>query len=46
MNTLGNDDIPRVDCTRLYNLEIQRMELEIEKLKKSGNSNVVVEQGD
>ena len=40
---LGNDDIPRVDCTRLYDLEIQRMELELEKLKKSGNSNVVVE---
>ena len=40
---LGNDNIPRVDCTRLYDLEIQRMELEIEKLKKSGNSNVVVE---
>lgn len=39
---LGND-VPRIDCSRLYELEIQRMELEIEKLKKSGQTNVVVE---
>lgn len=34
---------PRMDCNRLYELEVQRMELELEKLKNSGKSAVVVE---
>jgi hypothetical protein len=33
----------RVDCTRLYNLEIQRLELEIERLKQSGSAAVTVD---
>lgn len=39
---ISNDE-PRMDCTRLYDLEVQRMELELEKLKNSGKSSVVVE---
>ena len=37
------DGPPRVDCTSLYNLEIERLTMEIEKLKKSGSSTVTVE---
>jgi hypothetical protein len=37
------DGPPRVDCTSLYNLEIERLTMELEKLKKSGSSTVTVE---
>lgn len=33
----------RVDCTRLYSLEIERLEMELERLKKSGSAAVTVE---
>lgn len=33
----------RVDCTKLYTLEIQRLEMELERLKKSGSAAVTVD---
>lgn len=33
----------RVDCTQLYSLEIERLKLELENLKKAGSSAVTVE---
>ena len=32
----------RLDCTRLYSLEIERLQLELERLKESGSAAVVV----
>lgn len=40
---IGNQTMNRVDCTELYNLEIERLQIEIEQLKKSGSSSVQVE---
>ena len=39
---LGNDP-ERLDCTRLYNLEIERLTIELENLKKAGSSSITVE---
>jgi len=39
---LGNKDIPRVDCTQLYQLEIQRLQMELERMQKQGSSSIVV----
>lgn len=39
---LGNEP-DRLDCTRLYNLEIERLQIEIENLKKAGSSSVTIE---
>jgi hypothetical protein len=39
---LGNDP-ERIDCTSLYSLEIERLKIELENLKKSGSSAVTVE---
>lgn len=33
----------RVDCTKLYSLELERLELELKKLKESGSANVVIQ---
>lgn len=32
----------RLDCTQLYNLEIERLKLELEKLKQSGSASITV----
>lgn len=40
---LSVTDIPRVDCTRLYDLEVERLQLEIEQLKKGAAGAVQVE---
>ncbi len=37
------DDPNRVDCTKLYNLEIERLELELKRLKESGSASVTVD---
>lgn len=37
------DEPERLDCTSLYSLEIERLKLELENLKKSGSSAVTVE---
>jgi hypothetical protein len=33
----------RVDCTVLYNLEIERLQLELKRLKESGSASVTVD---
>lgn len=33
----------RIDCTQLYSLEIERLKIELENLKKAGSSAVTVE---
>lgn len=35
--------IPRVDCSRLYDLEVERLQIEIEQLKKGAEGGVQVE---
>lgn len=40
---LDISNVPRVDCTRLYDLEVERLELEIEQLKKGAAGAVQVE---
>lgn len=37
------DDPNRVDCTKLYSLEIERLELELKRLKESGSASVTVD---
>jgi hypothetical protein len=32
----------RLDCTRLYSLEIERLQLEIDKLKQSGSASITI----
>jgi hypothetical protein len=32
----------RLDCTRLYSLEIERLQLEIDKLKQSGSAAITI----
>lgn len=32
----------RLDCTKLYSLEIERLQIELENLKKSGTASVTV----
>jgi len=39
---LGNNKIPRVDCTQLYQLEIQRLQMELERMQNQGSSSIVV----
>lgn len=33
----------RVDCTKLYSLEIERLEIELQRLKESGSASVTVD---
>lgn len=40
---LGTSSIARVDCTQLFNLEIERLTLELEKMRKNGAASVTVE---
>ena len=37
------EDPNRVDCTRLYSLEIERLEIELKRLKESGSASVTVD---
>ena len=39
---LGNDP-ERIDCTQLYSLEIERLKMELESMKKAGASAVAIE---
>lgn len=39
---LGNDK-ERIDCTQLYALEIERLKMELENMKKAGSSAVAIE---
>jgi len=39
---LGNKKLNRVDCTQLYQLELQRLQMELERLKQNGSSSIVV----
>ena len=39
---LGNDP-ERIDCTQLYALEIERLKMELENMKKAGASAVAIE---
>lgn len=39
---LGNDP-ERLDCTQLYSLEIERLKMELENMKKAGSSAVAIE---
>jgi hypothetical protein len=40
---LGTSSIARVDCTQLFSLEIERLTMELEKMKKNGSAAVTVD---
>jgi len=35
-------DTERVDCTKLYALEIERLQLEVERMKASGSASITI----